>query len=785
MEEGGDRGRRASSSAGGPATAAPALPARALERKMSSRGKMVHRRGSSSGKQSSGDMAAAAVQASAGGDARNRPRKASEPQSVVQAVGQEVMSPLRITDKFNSSRGGGAYIRGEMLTPSPPANWHPTPLFQSKSGGMHLGATGEVDRAPLDALAGAEGDPEAGATTKKDERNNHYINYLTVTITHLVIAYALGIQIYKIVMDALDSGVYITCIALAWYPAAYVFMLFSIDYLVAQIIYSLGPVAHMQQNSKYFSAVPCPRPDVLPKITIQMPVYKESLPETILPTIQSLTTAILHYKKVGGEANLLVCDDGLQLISQEERDARLYAYKKHGVSYVARPENSKRERKGLFKKASNMNYSLNVALRVEELCDREGASDPVAALELVKAEFAHEFLGAGDVRIGEVILLVDSDTRIPEDCLAKVSGEFALYGEVGFLQCKSTAIRINDNYWENMISHFTNDVYAVGIAMAVSSGDPAPLVGHNVFIRWAAIRDCSQVDPDDGERKFWSEKHVSEDFDLALRLQAHGFVGRYCTYTGNGFQEGVSLTAADEVIRLRKYAYGSCEIMLNKFVDWPCSGPVTSMFRRYLFASGVPGPAKIRMIAYLSTYVAMAFSFYGIVGYLAVWIEAPEVLKYLVNPFDILITVCFVFGALSVFGAAMITYRGGTGAKVGIFRAFLEQIKNAPIMLLFFSHVLFHLTVVCFRYFFSMSVQWTASVKESDHLDFFTEVKNTFKRYVGMYLTMLFFAGVVAAAIWYFQLSWDVRIFVAPAVYIGTHLFGPFLLNPIIMRGYY
>lgn len=48
-------------------------------------------------------------------------------------------------------------------------------------------------------------------------------------------------------------------------------------------------------------------------------------------------------------------------------------------------------------------------------------------------------------------------------------------------------------------------------------------------------------------------------------MQARGYIGRYCTYTGEGFQEGVSLTAADEVIRLRKYAYGSCEIMLNKF----------------------------------------------------------------------------------------------------------------------------------------------------------------------------------------------------------------------------
>lgn len=43
------------------------------------------------------------------------------------------------------------------------------------------------------------------------------------------------------------------------------------------------------------------------------------------------------------------------------------------------------------------------------------------------------------------------------------------------------------------------------------------------------------------------------------------FIGRYATYTGAGFQEGVSLSCVDEVIRLRKYAYGACEMLLNKF----------------------------------------------------------------------------------------------------------------------------------------------------------------------------------------------------------------------------
>lgn len=56
--------------------------------------------------------------------------------------------------------------------------------------------------------------------------------------------------------------------------------------------------------------------------------------------------------------------------------------------------------------------------------------------------------------------------------------------------------------------------------MSVSGGDIAPLVGHNAFLRWEALQKCAFVDPADGVQKFWSESHVSEDFDCALRFQA-------------------------------------------------------------------------------------------------------------------------------------------------------------------------------------------------------------------------------------------------------------------------
>ena len=48
---------------------------------------------------------------------------------------------------------------------------------------------------------------------------------------------------------------------------------------------TIGPIAHFHANSKYYSAVK-PRPNKvvdnhLPHVTIQMPVYKESLKEVL------------------------------------------------------------------------------------------------------------------------------------------------------------------------------------------------------------------------------------------------------------------------------------------------------------------------------------------------------------------------------------------------------------------------------------------------------------------------------------------------------------------------
>ena len=105
-------------------------------------------------------------------------------------------------------------------------------------------------------------------------------------------------------------------------------------------------------------------------------------------------------------------------------------------------------------------------------------------------------------------------------------------------------MQVVHNYFENCITFFTNLIYTA-IRFGTANGDVAPFVGHNAFLRWSAVQDIAYEE--DGVVKFWSESHVSEDFDLALRLQIKGYITRLAAWAGDGFQEGVSLTVRQEL----------------------------------------------------------------------------------------------------------------------------------------------------------------------------------------------------------------------------------------------
>jgi hypothetical protein len=122
----------------------------------------------------------------------------------------------------------------------------------------------------------------------------------------LIIVLLLGFGTSNLLGQSLVDGFYIRFALVATEP---LFMLFSIFFAIVvftNIFQTVGPIGSLKSNSRFFSAI---KPDLSqcyaegfspPHITIQMPVYKESLAGVIIPTVTSLKAAISHYESHGG-----------------------------------------------------------------------------------------------------------------------------------------------------------------------------------------------------------------------------------------------------------------------------------------------------------------------------------------------------------------------------------------------------------------------------------------------------------------------------------------------------
>jgi hypothetical protein len=346
--------------------------------------------------------------------------------------------------------------------------------------------------------------------------------------------------------------------------------------------------------------------------------------------VYSLKKAMQTYARQGGTSSIFIHDDGLQLISDADRLARLTFYSDHNIGFVARPAHDSSpdgfKRAGRFKKASNMNYGLALSLKMEKHIARieSGEVDPATvsgdcvedkalllAVEETYAESGNRFrpwaANGRSLRMGSIILIVDSDTIVPEDCFRDAARELHESPEVAIIQHESDVMQVAHHYFENGIAHFTRRINKC-ISMACANGEVAAFVGHNAFLRWSALQDAAFVDPLDDKRKIWSENNVSEDFDMALRLQLKGYIVRWATYSEGGFKEGVSLTPDDELNRWEKYSYGCNELIFNPLIEWWRKGPINKQLRIFVW-SDAPVHYKISMMAYMFSYCESNLSF--------------------------------------------------------------------------------------------------------------------------------------------------------------------------------
>lgn len=576
--------------------------------------------------------------------------------------------------------------------------------------------------------------------------------------------------------------------------------------VVANISYLIGPVAQFHENSTYYSAVK-PQPDKqvdsnLPHVTIEMPVYKESLKETIALSVYSIKKAMQTYARQGGTSTILIHDDGLQLISPEDREERVAFYADHNIGWVARPPHNNSpegfKRAGRFKKASNMNYGLRLSLMLEKHLAEllaNGASDEFECLEDQAMKLAIEEMyeengrrfrpwaaNGKSLRIGEVILIVDSDTIVPEDCFRDAARELAESPEVAIIQHESDVMQVAHHYFENGIAHFTRRINKA-ISMGTANGEVAPFVGHNAFLRWSALQDASFVDEADGIRKIWSESHVSEDFDMALRLQLKGYIIRWATYSQGGFKEGVSLTCDDELNRWQKYAYGCNELIFNPLVKWWRLGPISKQLRVFLW-SGAPVHYKVSMMSYMFSYYGIAAGAtlsllnYFLLGF------AVDVDGWYFHSFEIWLACMVVFPASGNVAFSLLEYRLG---HRNLFGAFLENFTWVPFFFVFFGGLSIHISQAILAHLFSYNIIWGATKKEVERSNFWMEVPKILKRFwLSLVISILCVMTVIGFATKFVPSEWRIErsswsLILPLMVSAGSHILYPIVLNPWLM----
>ncbi|KAF2627592.1 hypothetical protein BU25DRAFT_439989 [Macroventuria anomochaeta] len=564
-----------------------------------------------------------------------------------------------------------------------------------------------------------------------------------------------------------------------------------------------GPMTELKMNSRFYSAI---KPHLAqaralgftpPPITIQMPIFTESLEVVIKPTVASLQAAISYYESRGGTARIFINDDGMSLRSEVDNVLFKEFYINNNIGWVARPKHNFNGfiRGGKFKKASNMNYALNVSVRVEQamqrsiddLCEKGLENLAVDQESEIYEDALRQVLEAdprakagGDIRIGDIILLVDSDTIVPEDCLMYGAAEMFLSPEVAIVQHSTGVMQVSWDWFENGLAYFTNLVYTT-IRFAVGSGETAPFVGHNAFIRWRAVQDVAEPTNDEGYVRFWSESHVSEDFDMALRLQIKGNTIRLANYHNGGFKEGISLSIFDELDRWEKYAYGCSELVFNPIHTWLLKGPFTPLFRKFLGADLQPS-SKMTIVGYISSYYALASAVpLGLLNYFLIGWFNGRLDRFYVESFQIFVALLVVFNLISNICLAAMRYRLG---EMGLLASLWENFKWMPFFMVFFGGVSFHLLLAICAHMLGIDKTWGATGKEKVNSSFFEEVPKIWRRFKWMYALMLSILGAMIFFGCFAPRGWDIKGItscVPMAVSLAMHLLLPLALNPSLL----
>jgi cellulose synthase/poly-beta-1,6-N-acetylglucosamine synthase-like glycosyltransferase len=423
---------------------------------------------------------------------------------------------------------------------------------------------------------------------------------------HQLRRFVLGSLVLAVVVSLTEAGrvylingnIWTTFVAL---PLGVAFLLFPASFAVSTLYHSFWSMRILRGEQPHRSPTFANRPLKIegmkwPSVTIQIPIFREPFDSVIRPTLESARKAAERYRqKTGGRCNVLVCDDGLlcfannnlegaladanctppnaRSTAQSEVLARIAYYEDADVAFVARPWPQPgvpgTERAGRFRKASNLNYALRLADRLEP---GEALSEAHSLFRTAQAERAFALgVSRGDVRVGEFIVQLDKDSVMPPDVIQATVPEFLADPTLAYTQ-HSTYPTNEDRYFSAMMGWFTRLLFDLAIrSKCLIAGSMTPMLGHNLFLRRADLFRAGG----------WHEHSVCEDLDLMMRLHTMGSHGKYICYPGQDFGEAVTRVYTEELEKFRRYAFGAAEAVINPITEWERLGIVKESWRRF------------------------------------------------------------------------------------------------------------------------------------------------------------------------------------------------------------
>lgn len=352
-----------------------------------------------------------------------------------------------------------------------------------------------------------------------------------------------------------------------WSAFTLIFMIFPVMSIYT-IIWSLlkpqlNKIYHKEKyESEYFSNIPETDYDysqgAITSVTVQIPVYDESNEVIFNAITQSIRACAKYSQRSGATANIVISDDGLAPLlegdisrenierllqkdtteltdKQKQAVERIKFYRANNISFVARPKDG---RKGLFKKASNLNHTYKL---IDSLGDSSRDDDGT-------------YYEGENLYIGDIILLLDKDSELNEDVISVTIPKFIKDDKLAFTQNSTLPSNEDDNYFTKFLAPFTSFLFQHIFPANAISGGLVPFVGHNGFIRTKYLREI----------KDWPEDRVSEDFYTAIRFQTKGYHGMYLSFKGYEFKEMVSRSYIEESGKISRYVFGLLELIFNK-----------------------------------------------------------------------------------------------------------------------------------------------------------------------------------------------------------------------------